>query len=47
VGVEEKSVATVDDIHRLLGSASGGARLRLAVLRDGERREVGVIAGEG
>ncbi len=47
VAVEEKSVATVDDIHRLLGGASGGARLRLAILRDGERREVAVVAGEG
>ena len=47
VAVDEKSVATVDDIHRLLAGQSGGTRIGLTILRDGERREVIVVAGEG
>jgi S1-C subfamily serine protease len=47
VAVDGQEVASVDDIHRLLSGRSGGARLALSILRDGRRREVSVVAGEG
>jgi S1-C subfamily serine protease len=47
VSVEGEEVGSVDDVHRLLSGRSGGARLRLSILRDGRRRELFVVAGEG
>jgi S1-C subfamily serine protease len=47
VAVDEEEVSSVDDIHRLLSGRSGGARLGLSILRDGERRQITVVAGEG
>jgi S1-C subfamily serine protease len=47
VSVEGEEVSSVDDIHRLLSGRSGGTRLALSILRDGRRREVSVVAGEG
>lgn len=46
VGVNGKSVASVDDIHRLLTGWTAGSPLSLTVLRNGERLQVQVIAGE-
>ena len=46
VAVNGQGVATVDDIHRLLGGVSPGSRFMLSLLRDGERLETEVVAGE-
>lgn len=46
VGVNGKSVASVDDIHRLLTGWTGGSPLSLTILRNGERLQVQVIPGE-
>jgi len=46
VAVNGKGVATVDDIHRSLAGQSAGTPVTLAILRDGQRREVHVISGE-
>jgi S1-C subfamily serine protease len=46
VAVNGKGVATVDDIHRSLVGQLAGTPVTLAVLRDGQRREVNVISGE-
>jgi len=46
VKVNGKSVASVDDIHRLLTGESAGAAFDLTILRGGQRRELRVIAGE-
>ena len=46
VGVNGKSVASVDDIHRLLTGWSAGSPLSLTILRNGERLQVQVIPGE-
>jgi S1-C subfamily serine protease len=40
------SIATVDDIHRMLVGQEAGAIFDLTILRGGKRREVKVIAGE-
>lgn len=37
---------TVDDIHRLLAGHPAGSRLRLTIVRNGERRELTAVAGE-
>jgi S1-C subfamily serine protease len=47
VAVGGEKVRSIDDIHRLLNEQSAGARLELTVLRDGQRRQVKVVAGEG
>jgi S1-C subfamily serine protease len=46
VALNGQSVATVDDIHRLLTTHPPGTPLALTVLRDGGQREVRVVAGE-
>ena len=46
IALDGQSVANVDDIHRLLTGHPAGARLRLTILCDGERRELVVVAGE-
>ena len=46
VGVNGKSVGSVDDIHRLLTGWSAGSPLNLTVLRNGERLQVQIIPGE-
>lgn len=46
VAVNGQGVATVDDIHRLLGGISPGSHFTLSLLRDGERLEADVVAGE-
>ncbi|MEE9125474.1 MAG: trypsin-like peptidase domain-containing protein [candidate division NC10 bacterium] len=46
LSVNEKSVASVDDIHRLLTGWTGGSPLSLTILRNGERLQVQVIPGE-
>jgi len=40
-------IATVDDIHRLLSRQAPGTRLELRLLRNGETRELEILAGEG
>ncbi len=40
VEVNGQSMATVDDIHRILSHPSGNAELTLAILRGDERREI-------
>ncbi len=47
VAVDGGAVSSVDDIHRRLSERSGGARLELSLLRDGGRRDVTVVTGEG
>lgn len=46
ITLDGQSVATVDDIHRLLAGHPAGSRLRLTIVRNGERRELTVIARE-
>jgi len=46
VAVNDRSVATVDDIHRSLAGQPAGTPVTLTVLRDGQRREVHVISDE-
>ena len=46
LSVNGKSVASVDDIHRLLTGWTGGSPLSLTILRNGERLQVQVIPGE-
>jgi S1-C subfamily serine protease len=46
VAVNGESVATTDDIHRRLAGHPKGALLKLTILRDTDRREVQVVAGE-
>ena len=46
VAVNDASVSTVDDIHRVLVGQSAGALFTLTILRGGQRREIEVIAGE-
>src|SRR5215208_191778 len=40
-------VTSVDDLHRLLGEELIGTRVEVTVLRKGERKAIGVVAGEG
>jgi S1-C subfamily serine protease len=46
VALNGQSIATVDDIHRLLTGQPAGSVIKLTILRDQERREVQVISGE-
>jgi S1-C subfamily serine protease len=46
VALNGKSIATLDDLHRLLTAHSPGAPLTLTILRGGEKRELRVMAGE-
>jgi S1-C subfamily serine protease len=46
VALNGQSVATVDDMHRLLTGQQAGSAIRLVILRDQKRRELSVIAGE-
>ncbi len=46
LNVDGKSVASVDDIHRLLTGWTGGSPLSLTILRNGERLQVQIIPGE-
>ncbi len=46
LSVNGKSVASVDDIHRLLTGWTGGSPLSLTILRNGERLQVQIIPGE-
>ncbi len=46
LGLDGKSVGTVDDVHRLLTDVPAGSHIKLSVLRDNERMEVEVITGE-
>lgn len=46
VGVDGKTVGSVDDIHRLLAGWPVGSRLSLTVLRNSDRLQVQVIPGE-
>lgn len=46
VGFNEQTVATVDDLHRLLTESTIGQRLSMTVLRQNLRKQVTVIPGE-
>ena len=46
VGLGDRPVAAVDDLHRLLVEEGIGARLPLVVLRGAERRELSVVPDE-
>jgi len=46
ITVNGVNVGTVDDIHRLLTGQSAGATFALTILRDSQRRELTVVAGE-
>lgn len=46
IALNGQSVATVDDIHRLLTGTQAGTRLRLTILRGQRQRDVEVITGE-
>jgi S1-C subfamily serine protease len=46
IALNGQSVATVDDLHRLLTGLPAGSRLTLTILRDQQRREITVTAGE-
>jgi S1-C subfamily serine protease len=44
--VNGESVASVDDIHRLLVGKEAGSLVTLTVLRGGKRRDIAVVSGE-
>lgn len=46
VSVDGESIGAVDDIHRLLAGQTAGTIFSLTILRNGQRRELKVIAGE-
>lgn len=46
VGFNDQSIATVDDLHRLLIEETIGARIKLRILRQNIRQEITVIPGE-
>jgi S1-C subfamily serine protease len=46
IALEGASVATVDDIHRLLASKPSGSTLNVTILRNQARRELQVVSGE-
>ena len=46
LAVNGKSVATVDDVHRLLTGVQAGSHVKLSILRDNEQRELEVVTGE-
>jgi S1-C subfamily serine protease len=46
LGLEGRSVGTVDDVHRLLTDVPAGSHIRISILRDNERMEVEVVTGE-
>ena len=45
-GANEQSVASVDDIHRILADCPAGEPLRLTILRNGKRRQLQVVPAE-
>jgi len=46
VAFNNKPVSSVDDLHKLLNEEVIGQRIALSVLRDGRKKEIGVIPGE-
>jgi S1-C subfamily serine protease len=44
--VNGESIASVDDIHRLLAGKETGTLVTLTVVRNGKRHEISVISGE-
>jgi len=46
IALNGQSVASVDDLHRLLARLPAGSDVTLTLLRDRERRELTVITGE-
>ncbi|HEX8990230.1 MAG TPA: trypsin-like peptidase domain-containing protein [Anaerolineales bacterium] len=46
LGMNGKTVGTVDDVHRLLSDVPAGSHIQLSILRDNERMDVEVVTGE-
>ncbi len=46
LGMEGKSVGSVDDVHRLLAEVPAGSHIKLSILRENERMEIEVVTGE-
>lgn len=46
LALDGKSIATVDDVHRLLAGKAAGTQVGVTILRDNERAEILVITGE-
>jgi S1-C subfamily serine protease len=46
LGLDGKSVGSVDDVHRLLADVPAGTHIKLNILRENERMELEVITGE-
>jgi S1-C subfamily serine protease len=46
LALDDKLVGTVDDVHRLLTDIPAGSHIKLSIIRDNERHEVEVVAGE-
>jgi S1-C subfamily serine protease len=46
IALNGQSVATVDDLHRLLAGTATGTGVTMTILRDQERRELPVVTGE-
>ncbi len=46
LGLDGKSVGTVDDVHRILAEVPAGSHIKLNILRDNERMEIEVVTGE-
>ncbi len=46
LGLEGQSVASVDDVHRLLTDVPAGSHIKLKMLRENELMEVEVVTGE-
>jgi S1-C subfamily serine protease len=46
IALNGQSVATMDDLHRLLAGTPAGSDAILTILRDRERRELRVVTGE-
>ena len=46
LALDRTSIATVDDVHRLLTGIPAGSPIKLSIIRDNERRELEAVTGE-
>ncbi len=46
LGLDGKTVGSVDDVHRLLTDVPAGSHIKLSILRDNNRLEIEVVTGE-
>ncbi len=46
LGLQGKSIGTIDDVHRLLAEVPAGSHIQLDILRDNQRLQLDVVTGE-